>query len=146
MFSKKNITIIIFGIITLVIVAVNFWFTGESEQETARQWNQQQQRLKDLDQQMSVLSKEIKKLAGKSKCESDYHCKVVGLGAKICDGYANFLIYSTFDVGVYESELLHLVEEFNQADQEYIAVSMKSEHCGEPALTPRCYHNRCTVR
>lgn len=106
-------------------------------------WSEHDGKLKVLEQKMKDVSAEIKAHMGQGKCEYDYECRVVGLGAKTCDGYSNFLIYSTKDTE--EAQLLGMVEEFNKANEEFNHHSINVQGCGEKAKTPTCHNNQCTV-
>lgn len=106
-------------------------------------WKSHEEKLKFYETKMQNLSDEIKKNVGKGACEYDYECQVRGLGVKTCDGYSNYVIYSTKDAN--ELELLNAIDEFNKANQEFNQLSMNVPSCGEKAKEPSCYDNRCTV-
>ena len=106
-------------------------------------WSNHEVKLKAIEQKMENLSGEIKKKMGAGACEFDYECRVTGLGVKICDGYKNFLVYSLKDTN--ESELLNVIEKFNQASTEFNELSLNVEKCGETPKVPRCFQNRCTT-
>lgn len=106
-------------------------------------WNRHDSKLKKIEQRKKTLSQQIKSSMGKGVCREDSHCHVVGLGAKVCEGYSNFLVYSSLDTS--EPDLLNLVESFNEADEEFNKISVNVFHCGEKAKQVRCHEKRCTV-
>lgn len=106
-------------------------------------WTSHTEKLKTIESTMKSLSEEIKKKTGDGSCDYDHECHVAGLGVKTCDGYLNFLVYST--KGITEFELLTLVEDFNKASEEFNELSLNVANCGNPPKEAHCLNKRCTV-
>ena len=107
-------------------------------------WGEHKQKLEFLDDRMKKLLKAMQGPHGLGKCRNDDECKVVGLGPKTCEGYNNFLIYSTHDAD--EPTLLELVREFNQSAEEFNTLSLAPPPCGEKAKQIACVNQDCVPR
>lgn len=138
-----------FGIIVVILLGVYiFAVIGKKSKnnpgfDDKAAWSGHGERLQLIEKKLKALSDEIKKKVGDGDCEYDHECHVVGLGVKTCDGYNDFLVYSTKDAA--EFELLTLVEEFNNASKDYNELSLNVPSCGNQPKTPFCYNKRCTV-
>jgi hypothetical protein len=144
--NKKNV--LIFVLVLLLASIVIFFITKTSNEnpgfDDKSKWENHEDKLKSLEQKMQEMSAEVKKRMGKGQCKYDDDCHVVGLGLKTCDGYKNFLIYSSKDTN--EPELLYFVEQFNLTNKEFNELSLAVASCGEKPKIPYCKDNRCTVQ
>ncbi len=143
--NKKQILLIVVVLLlgTGIFILINKKSKNNPGFDDKTKWTDHSQKLKNLEKKMQDLSSEIKNEMGKGLCKYDDDCYVVGLGVETCDGYNNFLVYSTRDTN--EPELLHLVNQFNKTNQEFNETSLTVLRCGEKAKSPRCVDNRCTV-
>jgi len=82
--------------------------------ETKNDWRNHEDKLKAIDKKLQELSTEIKSIMGNGACKNDSQCKVLGLGAKSCGGYSNFIIFSILDAP--EAKITTLVDEFNSEE------------------------------
>lgn len=99
-------------------------------------------KLKELDANLKRTTGEIEELQGNSECEFDSDCHVMGLGAKTCGGFLNFLIYSSRDV-VDETKLREAVRRYNDLSDEKNRLSYKVLSCGQTPSQIRCIEKRC---
>jgi hypothetical protein len=104
-------------------------------------WEGRDRRLKELDTGMATLAKKIKAGVGRPECQESADCRLVGLGAKICDGYRDFLIYSTRTTE--ETKVLPLVKEFNRLAEEQHQLSFSVPNCGKPVGRIQCVEGGC---
>lgn len=138
-----------FGLIIVILLGIYvFTIIGKKSKDNRgfddkAAWTGHTEKLKFLEKKLQSLSDEIKKRVGEGECEYDHECHVVGLGIKTCDGYNNFLVYSTKDAPEYE--LLTLVEEFNSTSNDFNELSINVPNCGNKPKTPYCENKRCTV-
>ena len=130
-------------ILVIVVSAFGSIFLVKKYLIEPSDWVDHDTQLFRLDQQKTVLMNRIKNIAGSSHCKDNSQCHVVGLGSTKCDGYSDFLIYSTYDVK--EKELLELVRKFNEADEKYNSISLRPTSCGEKARPVGCVNGGCEV-
>jgi hypothetical protein len=104
-------------------------------------WEKRDSELGRLDSKLQHLANEIKSLQGKSPCETDQQCKVVGLGGKVCGHPKDFLVYSVLDTQ--ENLLLARVEEFNRLHQKVLELKLSSASCGKAPAPIRCVSGSC---
>lgn len=98
-------------------------------------------KLKELDQNLRKLSKEIQKVIGEKKCKSDLDCQVLELGQKVCDYHTHYEIYSIRGTNL--KKLYELTEAFNRNDEELNKLSYKVKHCGTAPPGARCFKKSC---
>lgn len=109
--------------------------------ELKREWDQRDAHVKKLDQALRDAAQKVKKEAGKPECKRSSECRLVGLGAKVCDYYKDFLVYSTSQAD--ESKLLPLVAEFNRLAEEQYNLSLSVSTCGKPMARVACIDGGC---
>ena len=93
--------------------------------------------------QQEKLSKEIKTLAGENYCRVDADCQIAGMGAKLCDGFNQFLIYSVYGSYDGKRKLVSTVKRFNTIASKLNDISFKVKKCGIKAPPVRCVQKRC---
>lgn len=106
-------------------------------------FDERDQELAALQAKQQELVNQMKPAAGKGECKTDSQCRVAPLGVKICDGYKEFLVYSTADADV--STLMGLISNFNANETKLHDLSLTSKPCGNPTPVARCMNERCAV-
>lgn len=106
-------------------------------------WEEHDQKLVQLEKELSIYAMQIQESAGQGMCRDSYQCKIVGLGAKTCDHYTSYLLYSVADV--YEAHILDLVGKFNSLSEEMAKNSLKVGSCGTPPKVAQCVDSKCVV-
>ena len=124
-----------------IIGALLFSFAACDRQELKKEWANRDQRVKELDVGMSRLAQQIKKDVGPPECTKDSDCRLVGLGAKVCDKYRDFLVYSVAHTEEYK--LLPLVNEFNKLAAEQYDLNLSVLTCGKPMAKVMCVDGGC---
>jgi hypothetical protein len=114
------------------------WFKGGVKKE----WEAREGRMAEIDARMKELAAEIKEVAGPATCKTSSDCRMVGLGAKVCNGYHNVLIYSM--LSTQEEKLLPLIADFNRLARELHDKQLSVPSCGKPVGTVECHHDECT--
>jgi hypothetical protein len=109
--------------------------------ELKRDWDKRDSRVKQLDADLRELAAKIKEVAGKPECEKSSDCRLIGLGAKVCENYRDFLVYSAPQAQ--EDKLLPYVAEFNQLAQEQYNLSLSVSNCGKPMAKVACIDGGC---
>lgn len=107
------------------------------------EWDKHDQDISERSVRMRKIADQIKGAQGLGNCKTSDHCRVVGLGAKLCGGFNNFLIYSIEDTK--EVPLRALVNEFNQEAEEMNRTSLNIGRCGVGAGAVSCIEGRCQV-
>lgn len=125
----------------LACVAIIAALTACDRGDLKKEWMQRERRVKELDQGMSRLAQQIKKEVGPPECARSSECRLVGLGAKVCDKYRDFLVYSTSHTD--EGKLLPLVGEFNQLADEQYNLNLSVLTCGKPMAQVSCIDGGC---
>jgi hypothetical protein len=97
--------------------------------------------MKEIDKEQYVLAGRIKGEAGEGRCHTESDCRVVGLGAKTCGRYRNFLFYSMLDAQV--SELEANVAAFNRNQNKLVDMSFVVESCGIAMPSVGCIQGKC---
>ena len=99
--------------------------------------------LAKLESTLKNLADQITSVQGTSQCLNDSECKIVGLGAKTCGLYSDFLIYSTRDAN--EAKLIQYVNEFHLNHEKIIDQALSANHCGKKATLAYCVNHKCTA-
>lgn len=131
------------GVLGLTAFSVGIW-VWHSKGEHAPNWKAHDSELTKLEEKLQTLADEIRSEHGSGACGSSDECRVLGLGAKVCGGYNDFLIYSVTDVE--EQTLLATVREFNNTAEKLNNLSLKVPKCGAPPAPIDCVRKRCTPR
>jgi hypothetical protein len=139
--DKKTLYGVLFILSLIAICVVLYFWKGRGGTPS---WGEHRARLDELDSKMKALLAKLKDSHGEGRCDMSSQCKVVGLGAKTCGGYANFLIYSTRDAD--EPTLLDLVSQFNGVAEEFNTLSLQAAPCGEQPKQIVCINNDCVPR
>ncbi len=128
-------------IIVFAFIALYAWYISTHKVPDTNRWPERDAKLSRLDDEMKSLSEEIKFYQGHSECTQDSQCRVVGIGAKVCDKYRDFIVYSTQDAQ--ETILLEKISKFNEKANVYTELSMTSNSCGKSSSKIECIKNRC---
>ncbi|MCA0932553.1 hypothetical protein LCM02_08820 [Lutimonas saemankumensis] len=89
------------------------------------------------------LKSQIKTLADTSVCTGDYRCYSVGIGAKPCGGFWEYIVYSnSIDV----VDFLAKIEELNKLEKAYnLKYSIQSDcFLAMPPSRIECIDGKCT--
>jgi hypothetical protein len=89
------------------------------------------------------LKTEIKSMADTSLCTADYRCYSVGIGAKPCGGFWEYIVYSnSIDV----VEFLAKIEELNEMEKAYnLKYSIQSDcFIAMPPSRIDCVDGKCS--
>ncbi len=109
------------------------------------EWKDRDSAMKQIQQKLQGLADQIQSAQGKGACDSDLDCRTIGIGAKVCDLYKDFLIYSSKDAD--ERKLLGLVSDFNSLHQKLVDMSLAANNCGIKPTQVYCdKSNRCTQK
>lgn len=144
--NQKN-GLIAFGIVTCtfgVLFLAYALFEAARRGPVRNDWKEHAAKTAALDAESRLLAQKIKSRQGKRKCKTDGDCRIVGLGPKVCDGYSNFLVYSTLDTD--EDALLSTVETFNSKLGEFLALSFKVPSCGKKLRDATCSREVCASK
>ena len=106
-------------------------------------WEERSLEVKELKASLTSIADYVKTLSGRGACEADNDCHVLGIGAKICGGYNDFLVYSIRDSR--EEKLLESVKEFNTKAERLNVVSFKVQKCGGKPPPAHCLKNICRL-
>ena len=113
-----------------------------SKNENA-EWESHKSAIHTMEDDIQKLANDIKAAQGHGECKESEQCHVVGLWAKLCDGYTDFLVYSSKDVD--EDRLLGLVQQINEKFEEKNKASLNVTRCGSPARPAQCIQQKCRV-
>lgn len=143
--SQRNLKILGLTIVGLAFVFAVLYQSRKLRQESngSPSWQMHSSELASLNSELKMLADEITKTAGGRRCKFASDCHVTGLGAKTCDGYNNFLVYSTYDANT--TALLSAVREFNAKSEKFNNLSMKVPPCGKPAKPVDCMNGACVL-
>ena len=86
---------------------------------------------------------EIRKIAATSVCTGEYRCYSVGVGAKPCGGFWEYIVYSnSIDV----VDFLAKIEDLNALEKEYnVKYSIQSDcFMAMPPSSIECIDGKCT--
>ena len=127
----------------LLLLLSSFSLLGNScsNEEVTQEWQQRERRVKDLDTGLTRLAQTIKKEVGAPTCRESAECRLVGLGAKVCGGYHDFLVYSVKTTQ--EQTLLPLIAEFNKLAEEQQNFSFQVAKCGQAMGQVQCGVEGC---
>lgn len=120
---KYSFTILAF--LVLSVVSINDMSSQEAEKEV-------------IDQ----LKVEIKELANGSVCSEEHSCFSVGIGAKPCGGFWEYLIYTgSIDIETFFSK----IETLNELEKEYnVKYSIQSDcYIAMPPSSISCEDGKC---
>ncbi|MEL4457274.1 hypothetical protein [Lutimonas vermicola] len=90
------------------------------------------------------LTIEIKNLAGTSICSEEYSCYSVGIGAKPCGGFWEYIVYSnSIDIVTF----LAKIETLNELEKEYNEKYSIQSDCfiAMPPSSITCVDGKCTA-
>ena len=106
-------------------------------------WEERSKEVKDLKTSLKATADRLKTLSGKGLCEADNDCHAIGIGAKICGGYNDFLVYSIRDAR--EEKLLEVIADFNTKAERLNVVSFRVQKCGTKPPPVQCLKNICRM-
>lgn len=127
------------GLVAALIASLAIW--KGSHPEIALNWEGHKAELVELKAKVQNLSEQVKAAAGSGKCLRDDNCRVTGLGAQICGGYRESLIYSDEDTS--SARLGRVVRDYNAAAERLHDLSLTVPHCGTALPEVRCVKNKC---
>jgi len=122
---------------------IYFGFFSDGRARAKAEWDQWDSAVGNLDSELKGLAQKIRSVQGEGKCEVDTQCRVVGLGARACGLYKDFLVYSVLDTD--EPALLELVKELNKKHEKRVDMSLSADNCGKSPAPVHCVENRCAV-
>ena len=125
----------------LIVLMWAFGSKKGEESDAPKDWKERGVILGKLDAELTRLADGIQSAQGESRCESDGQCRIIGLGAKVCELYKDFLVYSI--KGVNEPVLLGLVDDFNAAHLKRLNLGYSANQCGVQPPGVRCVGQRC---
>jgi hypothetical protein len=140
--KMKNFLIVF----SLIILFVMIYFLSKKKSDTTiykESWQNRETQISQIESELKNLAEKIKENQGHSRCKQDSDCRVIGLGAKTCGKYKDFLIYSILDAN--EPTLLELVSKFNELHQKLQDLSLKANRCGTDPLTVHCKEGVCEI-
>ena len=142
-FSKK--TWIVAGIsilaVALSVLAVLWDYRRDTTSDEKRDLAAKQREITTIEKKNYALAPLIKRLAGNGYCREDQECGVIGIGAKICDGYLEFIFYSLRDTD--PDGLRSAVTQFNANVTRLNDLSLEVQHCGTNLPDAVCVQNKC---
>ncbi len=97
--------------------------------------------IKSLENEQKKLAQRITSQAGKGRCNTEVDCRVVGLGAKPCGKYLNFLFYSMTDADA--TELEASIKRFNANQAKLVDLSLAVPNCGVDKPAVDCIDGVC---
>lgn len=142
MFNSTHKRRFVWGISIFLIAFVSAsYFIYKKLGVSEADWESRHARGIKLEEEQKRLANEINSLVHPAVCHSHYDCKVMGLGAKTCDGYQGYMIYSVVEgkASVVEAR----IEEFNKNAEEMAALSLKAMPCGHPPGELKCDAGVC---
>ena len=89
------------------------------------------------------LKVEIKQMADQSICSDEYQCYSIGVGAKPCGGYWEYIVYSgSIDV----SNFMHKIDKVNALEEKYNTKYNIQSDCymTMPPSSIDCVDGKCT--
>jgi len=142
--TNRTRLILLLTLFITVILGVTFYYGSIFDERPGiiSAWRIREKSLGTLDTQLQGLAKQIQSTQGEGICKNDSQCRVVGLGAKVCNLYKDFLVYSIQDV--HEERLLHFISEFNNLREKMVDMSFSVGQCGKKPASVRCVSKRCT--
>src|SRR4051812_12975228 len=78
-----------------LLTLVYFGFFSDYLAVSVQQWQKYDANMIDLKTKLAAIGSEIQLAQGTTDCKNDQGCRVIGLGAKVCGEFNDFLIYST---------------------------------------------------
>ncbi|MEO5970705.1 MAG: hypothetical protein ABIQ95_12320 [Bdellovibrionia bacterium] len=141
--SSNLVKIIVAGLIGvgLLVATISSGFFSDYRAHSVATWQKYSADINDVKSRLKTLGKEIKIARGKSVCKRDLECQVLGLGAKQCGKFKDFLVYSTVDSN--EPKLLELVKEFNLAHEGLMDKAFSIRKCGVDPVPILCVNKLC---
>lgn len=137
-----RLLISVFIVSLSLVIYYEYWGSKSDGLSGSRaEWKNREAAIDRLDSRLQYLADQIRASQGESRCKRDDQCRVVGLGAKVCGYFKDFLIYSTQDVE--ESSLLFRVDEFNRSHEKLIDMTLAVNQCGKKAAIIHCVKQRC---
>ena len=115
------------------ILAFTFVFSGDSDAITKQETEKEK---------IDSLKTEIKNIADTSVCTEDYRCYSVGIGAKPCGGFWEYIVYSnSIDV----VDFLAKIEKLNELEKAYnLKYSIQSDcFMAMPPSRIDCVDGKC---
>ena len=100
---------------------------------------------KSLENQMSLLDQQAKRLIGSANCSLDTQCHSIGFGHKPCGGFYAYRIYSDKKTDV--AQLVNTVNQYNALSRELNKKNNLVSNCMmlmQPVLT--CYKQACQIK
>lgn len=93
-------------------------------------------------EKIDTLKTEIKSIAETSKCTGEYRCYSVGIGAKPCGGFWEYIVYSN---SIEVVEFLAKIEELNELEKVYnVKYSIQSDcFIAMPPSSIECIDGKC---
>ena len=120
---------------------VYFGFFSDEQVHAKTEWGRWNVAIGDLDSELRSLAQKIQSSQGEGKCETTSQCRIVGLGARTCGLYKDFLVYSVLDVDA--PRLMDQIREFNQLHEKRVDMSLSADDCGFKPAEPHCIDKRC---
>ena len=142
-FDREKLPLYLLGVfaVLFVIATVYFGFIHTDDQRQEAEWKSHQTEMGLVSKRIDELTPMIREAQGEARCSQDTDCKVIGLGAQVCDEYRDSLIYSTHDAQ--EQRLLSLTREFNDLQQKMHLLSLAASSCGKKLPQTQCRGGRC---
>ena len=131
------------GIALFVVggMGLSYVWNRSQDQGPHTDWDERTNEVKELKTALKKSADLMKIQAGRGHCEADNDCHSIGIGAKVCGGYNDFIIYSIRDAR--EEKLLENISDFNTKAERLNVISFKVQKCGEKPPTVHCLKNVC---
>lgn len=134
----------ILGVLLLLIGggSLVYWDTHRDKSSHAREELKSRNReIKEIETAQRSLALRLRSLAGSGRCKEEEDCGVFGLGAKLCDGYPEFVFYSIRDAD--PDALRDVVNAYNSNMVRLNNLTLGAQHCGKAMPRVRCIQERC---